>query len=40
LAATATTLMAAVCGVWATTTTVATLDVDYFLVTASRDWTR
>lgn len=35
-----TTLQAAVVGVWSTTTTVATADVDYVLVKANRDWTR
>jgi len=34
-----TTLQAAIVGVWATTTTVTDLDVDYMLVTAARDWT-
>lgn len=40
LAATTTTLLGALCGVWSTTTTVGSLDVDYFLVEANRDWTR
>jgi len=40
VAATAATLMAAGVGIWATTTTVATVDVDYPLVKANRDWTR
>ena len=40
LAATTTTLMAAVLGVWSTTTTVGSVDADYFEVTANRDWTR
>ena len=40
LAATTTTLMAAVLGVWSTTTTLTSLDVDYMAVEAERDWTR
>ncbi len=40
LAATTTTLLGALCGVWSTTTTVGSLDVDYLLVEANRDWTR
>jgi len=39
-AATVGTLMAGAVGVWATTTTVATVDVDYLLIEANRDWTR
>uniref|UniRef100_A0A6M3LL28 Uncharacterized protein n=1 Tax=viral metagenome TaxID=1070528 RepID=A0A6M3LL28_9ZZZZ len=40
LAATTTTLMGACVGCWGTTTTAATVDVDYLLVEANRDWTR
>ena len=40
LAATPATLMGACVGCWGTTTTAATVDVDYFLVEANRDWTR
>ena len=40
LAATTTTLMAAVLGVWSTTTTVGSVDVDFIEVSANRDWTR
>lgn len=40
LAATTTTLLGALCGVWGTASTVGSLDVDYLLVEASRDWTR
>jgi len=40
LAATPATLMAALVGVWSTTTTVGSLDVDFIEVTANRDWTR
>ena len=40
LAATTTTLMGALVGCWGTTTTAASVDVDYFLVEANRDWTR
>ncbi len=40
LAATTTTLMAAIIGQFGTTTTKMTVDVDYFLVEANRDWTR
>ncbi len=39
-AATTTTLMAAVLGVWSTTTTVGSVDVDYISLSAERDWTR
>jgi hypothetical protein len=40
LAATPATLMGACVGCWGTTTTAATVDVDYLLVEANRDWTR
>lgn len=40
LAATPATLLAGLVGVWSTTTTVGTLDVDYLLIEANRDWTR
>ncbi len=40
LAATTTTLMGACVGCWGTTGTAATVDVDYLLVEANRDWTR
>jgi len=40
LAATPGTLMAAIIGTFGTTTTLTTVDVDYFLVEANRDWTR
>lgn len=40
LAATVGTLMGACVGCWATTGTAATVDVDYLLVEANRDWTR
>ena len=40
VAATTTTLMAAIAGTWGTTTTVSDLDIDYLLVEANRDWTR
>jgi len=40
LAATPGTLMAAIVGTFGTTTTISDVDVDYFLVKASRDWTR
>ena len=40
LAATTTTLLGLICGVWGTTTTACDLDVDYLLVEANRDWTR
>lgn len=40
LAATTTTLMGACVGCWGTTSTAATVDVDYLLVEANRDWTR
>jgi len=40
LAATTTTLLGACVGCWGTTTTAATIDVDYLLVEANRDWTR
>ena len=40
LAATPATLQAALVGVWSTTTTVGSLDIDYIEVTANRDWTR
>ena len=40
LAATPATLLAGGVGIWSTTTTVATVDVDYLLVEANRDWTR
>ena len=40
LAAVPTTLMAAIIGQFGTTTTAMTVDVDYFLVEANRDWTR
>ena len=40
LAATPATLMAAGVGIFSTTTTAATVDVDYLLVKANRDWTR
>ncbi len=33
-------LQGAVVGIWGSTTTVKTMDVDYILVTANRDWTR
>ncbi len=39
-AATTTTLMGACVGCWGTTGTAATVDVDYLLVMANRDWTR
>jgi len=39
-AVTTTTLMAAIIGTFGTTTTVSDVDVDYFLVEASRDWSR
>lgn len=32
--------LAAICGVYATTTTATRLDMDYFLLEANRDWTR
>lgn len=35
-----TTLLAGLVGCWGTTTTAASVDVDYLLVEASRDWTR
>ena len=40
LAATTTTLMAAIIGTFGTVTTATSVDVDYFLVEANRDWTR
>jgi len=40
LAATPATLQAAGVGVWSTTTTVGSVDVDYLLVDFNRDWTR
>ena len=40
LAATPATLMAAIIGTFGTTTTATSVDVDYFLVEANRDWTR
>ena len=40
LAATPATLQAALVGVWSTTTTVGSLDIDFIEVTANRDWTR
>jgi len=40
LAAATTTLQGALCGCWGTTTTAASVDLDYFLVEANRDWTR
>jgi len=40
LAATAATLMSAAVGVWSTTNTVATVDLDYFLFEANRSWAR
>jgi len=40
LAATTTTLLGACVGCWGTTTTAATVDIDYFLVEAERDWSR
>ena len=40
LAATTTTLMAAAVGCWGTASTAATVDVDYLLVEANRDWSR
>ncbi len=40
LAATVGTLMGACVGCWGTTSTAATVDVDYILVEANRDWTR
>ena len=40
LAATPTTLMAAIIGTFGTTTTATSVDVDYFMVEANRDWTR
>jgi len=39
-AATTTTLLAGIVGVFSTTTTKSTLDIDYLLVEANRDWTR
>ena len=40
LAATPATLLAGLVGVFATTTTVTDVDVDYLLIEANRDWTR
>ena len=40
VAATTTTLMAALVGTFGTTTTVSDVDIDYLLVKANRDWTR
>ncbi len=40
LAATPATLVCGIVGVWSTTTTKSTLDIDYLLLEANRDWTR
>jgi hypothetical protein len=40
LGVTTTTLLGACVGCWGTTTTAATVDIDYLLVEANRDWTR
>lgn len=40
LAATTTTLMAAIIGTFGTTTTVSDVDIDYLMVDINRDWTR
>lgn len=40
LAATPATLLAGLVGVWSTTTTAGSLDVDYLLIRGNRDWTR